>query len=217
MVLVNIAVSGKLRRGLLPSIRLHVRGVKPIKDPPALRSAAAVCPHALARGDAPNLGRELLGEPEVAIRSGRDAERRSRGDIELGDGACCSPGGSCAQAQQADRDQASACPALRCHRSTPTHLLTRSGVGMRPCGSALSLGFPASFLAQHPARQARLKERGGPDALSRSGVLGCVQLGAGESCVVVSRSPTARYWSLVSRVAMKSARATCRLPVSGQS
>jgi hypothetical protein len=58
-------------------------------------------------------------------------------------------------------------------------------VVMRPCGSALSIGFPASFLAQYPARQARLKERSGPDAPAQDvGVLGCVQLGAGEDVVV---------------------------------
>ena len=51
--------------------------------------------------DAPDLARAR--EPEVAIRSGGDAEN-STGHVELGDGACCGPDGSAAQAQQADRD-----------------------------------------------------------------------------------------------------------------
>src|SRR6266567_4298083 len=44
------------------------------------------------------------GEPQIAIRPGGDAERvaAARGDIELGDSAGCGPGGSAAQAQQAD-------------------------------------------------------------------------------------------------------------------
>src|SRR5258707_1379387 len=52
-------------------------------------------------GNAPNLVRRF-GEPKTAILPDRDAESRARGDIELGDGPCCSPGGSCAQAQQTD-------------------------------------------------------------------------------------------------------------------
>ena len=122
------------------------RGTRPPEDPSALRSAAAACPHALARGNVPNLARKDLGEPEVAIGSGRDelgsanlrldAELadgptgrdapdlvpitlgkpqvaiRPGGDDarlaprhgELGDGACCSPGGETAQAEPADRD-----------------------------------------------------------------------------------------------------------------
>src|SRR5260221_6880182 len=41
-----------------------------------LRCAAAACPHALLlRGDAPNLVPPVLGEPDVAIRPGRGAER----------------------------------------------------------------------------------------------------------------------------------------------
>src|SRR6266568_210725 len=62
---------------------------------PALRSAAAACPHTLLRGDAPNLARILLGEPEgLAIRPGGDAERPAasrrptgRWQGELGDTA----------------------------------------------------------------------------------------------------------------------------------
>ena len=46
---------------------------------PALRSAVAACPHALARGDAPNLAPNLLGEPQVAIRAARDALRPATG------------------------------------------------------------------------------------------------------------------------------------------
>src|SRR6266516_3888534 len=47
---------------------------------PALRSAAAACPHTLLRGDAPNLARILLGEPEgLAIRPGGDALRSALG------------------------------------------------------------------------------------------------------------------------------------------
>ncbi len=51
------------------------------------RLIAATCPHALARSDAPNLVGELLGEPEVAIRPGRDGERPTvrQGDRGLGD------------------------------------------------------------------------------------------------------------------------------------
>ncbi len=54
-------------------------------------------------GDAPDLVRRR-GEPQVAIRPGGDAIRTAlgRGDGELGDGARCGPGGSSAQAQQAD-------------------------------------------------------------------------------------------------------------------
>src|SRR6266568_2778654 len=58
---------------------------------PALRSAAAACPHALLRGDAPDLVPIELGEPEVAIGPGRDALRfaTARGDEELPrDDAC---------------------------------------------------------------------------------------------------------------------------------
>src|SRR5258708_6119339 len=51
------------------------RSARPTEDPPALCSAAAACPYALARSDPPNLARELLGEPEVAIGPGRDAPR----------------------------------------------------------------------------------------------------------------------------------------------
>jgi hypothetical protein len=71
-----------------------------------LRSAAAACPHALLRGDPPNLVPPALGEPDVARvnRPGRDAHRNAlgRGDGELGDGVRFGPGGSTAQAQQAD-------------------------------------------------------------------------------------------------------------------
>ena len=54
-----------------------------------LRSAVAACPHALLRGDAPNLAHILLGEPEVAIRPGCDALRSAlgRGDTEPGEAA----------------------------------------------------------------------------------------------------------------------------------
>jgi len=57
-----------------------------------------------SREAAPDLGGgpSVVGEPEVAIRPSCDAESRARGDIELGDGPCCSPGGSCTQAQQTD-------------------------------------------------------------------------------------------------------------------
>src|SRR5258707_5784247 len=48
---------------------------RPPGDLPCPGSAAAACPHALARSDPPNLARELLGEPEVAIGPARDAER----------------------------------------------------------------------------------------------------------------------------------------------
>jgi len=49
------------------------RGARPPGDLPALCLSAAACPLALARSDPPNLARELFGEPEVAIRPGRDA------------------------------------------------------------------------------------------------------------------------------------------------
>src|SRR6266487_2398559 len=54
-----------------------------------LRSAVAACPHALLRGDPPNLAHILLGEPEVAIRPGCDALRSAlgRGDTEPGEAA----------------------------------------------------------------------------------------------------------------------------------
>src|SRR3989442_14335503 len=39
-----------------------------------LCSAAAACPHTLARGDAPNLVPLELGEPQIAIRAGGDAQ-----------------------------------------------------------------------------------------------------------------------------------------------
>ena len=44
---------------------------------PALRSAAAACPHALLCGDAPNLVPPALGEPDVARVGGpgRDTQR----------------------------------------------------------------------------------------------------------------------------------------------
>ncbi len=52
------------------------RSARPARDVcPTLRSASAACPHALARSDPPNLARKLLGEPQVAIRPARDAER----------------------------------------------------------------------------------------------------------------------------------------------
>src|SRR5947209_5385533 len=53
----------------------------------AVRSAAAACPQALLRADAPNLARILLGEPEATVRPGGDASRSAphRGDGKLGD------------------------------------------------------------------------------------------------------------------------------------
>src|SRR5213592_4615349 len=68
---------------------------------PALRCRA--CPHTLLCADAPYLARLEFREPEVAIRPGCDAgrpARRRKG--ELGDNARFGPGGSNAQAQQAD-------------------------------------------------------------------------------------------------------------------
>ena len=55
----------------------------------ALRSAAAACPHALLRGDAPNLAPLALGEPQFAIRPGRDEPRLATGcgDVEKGEAA----------------------------------------------------------------------------------------------------------------------------------
>src|SRR5258708_36708433 len=48
---------------------------------PTLRSAAAACPHALPRGDASNLARILLGEPEAnrVAGPGRDTLRSAQG------------------------------------------------------------------------------------------------------------------------------------------
>ncbi len=65
----------------LPSSRLSGRSTRPGQADacPGLRSAAAACPHALARGDTPNLARILLDEPEIAIRPGRDASRPALG------------------------------------------------------------------------------------------------------------------------------------------
>jgi len=48
-----------------------------------------------------------------------------------------------------------------------------------------------------PARQARLKERGGPDAPALdAGVLGCIQLGAGEVVVVAIQSAGDQHLSV---------------------
>ena len=83
--------------------RLPCRGRRPVRGPPVLRSAAAACPHTLLRADPPYLARFEFREPEVAIRPGCDAgrpARRRKG--ELGDNARFGPGGSNAQAQQAD-------------------------------------------------------------------------------------------------------------------
>jgi hypothetical protein len=253
------------------------RGARPPGDLPALCLSAAACPLALARSDPPNLARELLGEPEVAIRPGRDAERLARqSEGELGDGACCGPGGSAAQAQQADRgndssekggqarpqtrtihvsfsfvygathgclvnvssslQHGSAWAACCARKASPgtifiqppglgrgreasagcarlallsPGLLSRTAVrsdllftklleqGLRSLQTVHSseganrVGAPQPNLVcgTTPARQARLKERGGPDARTLdAGVLGCIQLGAGEVVVVAIQS-----------------------------
>ena len=54
---------------------LPCRGARPVRDPPTLHSAAAAVPHALLRGDPPNLVADILREPEVAIRADGDAVR----------------------------------------------------------------------------------------------------------------------------------------------
>jgi hypothetical protein len=58
-------------------------------------------------GDAPDAVPKGQGEPQVAIGPGRDVHRIAlgRGDGELGDGAHFGPGGSSAQAQQANTDK----------------------------------------------------------------------------------------------------------------
>ena len=52
-----------------------------------LRSVAAACPHTLARGNAPDLATGNLGEPDIAIRPGRNARRSALGcgDMERGE------------------------------------------------------------------------------------------------------------------------------------
>lgn len=55
-----------------------------------LSCAAAACPHTLLCGDTPDLAPGDFGEPDVAIRSRRDARRSAlgRGDTERGEEAC---------------------------------------------------------------------------------------------------------------------------------
>ncbi len=59
------------------------------------------CPHALLHAETPNLVADILREPEIAIRASRDAPGQAS-RRELGDSAYFGPGGSTAQAQQAD-------------------------------------------------------------------------------------------------------------------
>jgi hypothetical protein len=78
------------------------RAARPARDPAALRSAVAACPHTLLRGDAPDLVSSLLSELDIATGPGGDTPIRRRGNGELGDGASFGPGRETAQAQQAD-------------------------------------------------------------------------------------------------------------------
>src|SRR5215469_1270653 len=67
-------------------------GSRPARHPPALRSAAAACPHALLRGDAPDrvdvthADIDKLGEPQGPIRPGHDPVRQADARVgEVGD------------------------------------------------------------------------------------------------------------------------------------
>ena len=77
--------------GVLYSSRLvwaRARGQPDILCP-ALRSSATAYPHTLARGDTPDLATGNLGEPDIAIRPGRNARRSALGcgDMERGEAA----------------------------------------------------------------------------------------------------------------------------------